>query len=146
MIAQPAETSITATVVPQNRRMTFLPRLFNALYLAGENHVYSTALKLSKDYSGGSWVFKALSTGGGYMVPECAETLHISVAGNWFEGELSADAAGIVFTLFTLDALIWHAHGKRAYGLSDTLITQLERLKLYARQHAEARLIFAAID
>lgn len=146
MIAQPTETLITATAVPQNRRMQFLPRLFGALFLAGENHVYSTALKLSKNYSGGSWAFKELSTGGGYMVPECAETLSVSVSGNWFEGELSADAAGIVFTLFTLNALIWHAHGKRAYGLSDTLITQQERLKLYAGQHAEAHLIFAAID
>ena len=146
MIAQPTETLITAKIVPQNRRMTFLPRLFGALFLAGENHVYSTAEKLCSDYQGGSWTFKELSTGGGYMVPDVAETLSISVAGNWFDGELSADAAGIVFTLFTLNALIWHAHGKKAWGLSDTLIMQQERLKLYALQHEEAKLIFAAID
>lgn len=146
MIAQPTETLITATTVPQNRRMLFLPRLFGALFLAGENHVYSTALKLSKDYSGGSWAFKELSTGGGYMVPECAETLSVSVSGNWFEGELSADAAGIVFTLFTLNALIWHTHSKEATGLLDKLVLQFERLQQYARQHAESHLIFAAID
>ncbi|MBL1759313.1 antirestriction protein, partial [Klebsiella pneumoniae] len=53
---------------------------------------------------------------------------------------------GIVLTLFTLNHMIWHAHDAGYEHICDMLITQQEKLKLYADQHAEAGLIYRAID
>ncbi|MBL1697464.1 antirestriction protein, partial [Klebsiella pneumoniae] len=87
-----------------------------------------------------------LSCGSGFMYPLSAERFTVSVSGNWFEGELSAEATGIVLTLFTLNHMIWHAHDAGYEHICDMLITQQEKLKLYADQHAEAGLIYRAID
>ncbi|MGX6613922.1 hypothetical protein [Enterobacter kobei] len=35
------QPAITARIIPNNRRMAFLPRLFGAWYLTGEAGVYS---------------------------------------------------------------------------------------------------------
>ncbi|WP_061800056.1 antirestriction protein [Serratia ficaria] len=145
MTTEPTEI-VTATVIPHNRRTAFLPRLFGAWHLAAQGHIFRTAENLSKDYTGGSWEFKELSNGGGYLVPKCAEEFHVSVSGNYFSGTLSADAAGIVFTLFTLNALIWHAYHNEYSLIQNMLITQQERLKQFARDHKESGRIFAAID
>ncbi|MFV1163136.1 antirestriction protein, partial [Klebsiella pneumoniae] len=112
----------------------------------GEAGVYNHARSLCADYQGGSWEFAELSCGSGFMYPLSAERFTVSVSGNWFEGELSAEATGIVLTLFTLNHMIWHAHDAGYEHICDMLITQQEKLKLYADQHAEAGLIYRAID
>ncbi|MDL4916290.1 MAG: antirestriction protein [Enterobacterales bacterium endosymbiont of Blomia tropicalis] len=94
------QPAITARIIPNNRRMAFLPRLFGAWYLTGEAGVYNHARTLCADYQGGSWEFVELSCGSGFMYPLSAERFTVSVSGNWFEGELSAEATGIVLTLF----------------------------------------------
>ncbi|WP_256358641.1 hypothetical protein [Klebsiella pneumoniae] len=57
------QPAITARIIPNNRRMAFLPRLFGAWYLTGEAGVYNLARSLCVDYQGGSWEFVALSFG-----------------------------------------------------------------------------------
>lgn len=146
MINNPAETVITACVIPSNRRMAFLPRIFGAWYAIAENNIYRQASRLCENYTGGRWEYKELSNGGGYLVPESADSFNLTVSGNYFEGELSADATGIVVTLFTLNALIWHAYENDYPHMQDMLITQQERLRYYAGQHEESSKIFAAID
>lgn len=140
------QPAITARIIPNNRRMAFLPRLFGAWYLTGEAGVYNHARSLCADYQGGSWEFVELSCGSGFMYPLSAERFTVSISGNWFEGELSAEATGIVLTLFTLNHMIWHAHDAGYEHICDMLITQQEKLKLYADQHPEAGLIYRAID
>ncbi|PXV70873.1 antirestriction protein [Pantoea sp. PNA 03-3] len=137
---------ITARTIPDNRRMAFLPRLFGAWYLTAEASVYTHARTMCAGYVGGSWEFVELSCGSGFLYPLSAERFTLSVSGNWFEGELSAEATGIVLTLFTLNHLIWHAHDEGYAHICNMLITQQERLKLYADQHPEAGLIYRAID
>ncbi|HHD7476774.1 TPA: antirestriction protein [Klebsiella oxytoca] len=137
---------ITAKIIPGNRRLAFLPRLFGAYYLPAEAAVYSHARALCKGYDGGEWEFVELSCGGGFMYPLSAETFSLSVSGNWFEGELTAEATGIVLTLFTLNLMIWKAHDAGYEHICDMLITQQEKLKRYADQHTESGLIFRAID
>ncbi|MDV5787373.1 hypothetical protein QM191_24985 [Serratia marcescens] len=51
------QPAITARIIPNNRRMAFLPRLFGAWYLTGEAGVYNHARSLCADYQGGSWEF-----------------------------------------------------------------------------------------
>ncbi|MCO6021864.1 hypothetical protein ACPEMX_14845 [Klebsiella quasipneumoniae] len=44
------QPAITARIIPNNRRMAFLPRLFGAWYLTGEAGVYNHARSLCADY------------------------------------------------------------------------------------------------
>ena len=95
--------------------------------------------ELCEEYSGGFWHFYTLSNGGGYMALASAMRMHIEVAGNGFEGEMSADAAGIVATLFALGQLA-------AETEQDGIIRLYHELNDFAGEHAEAALIRSAID
>jgi len=135
---------ITANLVTGDNRLDFLPTMFGPrLMLRGEMLVYEWMDRLSEDYGGGLWNFYTLSNGGFYMAPLLDKPLSLAVSDNWFEGELSADAAGIVATLFALCQLSEETQGTEA---GDTLIDRFYFLRGYAADHAEARLIFAAID
>jgi hypothetical protein len=80
-----------------------------------------------------------LSNGGFYMAPEGPECLTLSWADNHFEGRLSADAAGIVATLFALCHL---ANTTGEDRISDLYYHLLD----FAACHPESTLIFGAID
>lgn len=134
---------IAASVVPEDQRLAFLPAFFGpSLMLYGEALVYKWMGRLSRQYGGGFWQFHTLSNGGCYMAPTSPERLRLTVAGNEFDGELSADAAGIVATLFALGQLA----ATEAEDTRDRFVYQFHWLREYAAEHAEARLIFRAID
>lgn len=140
MLKTQKATRVVATVVSDDERMTFLPRFFGGrLMMYGEALVFDTMRRLSPKYRGGLWKFYTLSNGGYYMAPHVETPMHLSVSGNWFEGELSGDAAGIVVTLFALSALSIETHIERIGDL-------FHLLRDYAIEHAEARSILAAID
>ncbi|WP_111748801.1 antirestriction protein [Salinisphaera orenii] len=131
----------TATVVDDDARLQFLPNFFGTdLMIVGEGLVYGWLARLSRDYNGGFWTYYELSNGGYYMAPALdRESLHIRCEGNYFEGYLSPDAAGIVATLHALNRLAWDTGRSRMVDLFD-------RLRDYAGDHAENATIFAAID
>jgi hypothetical protein len=131
---------VLATLVPDAQRLDFLPRHFGRQMMTVEHHLYSRLSELSQDYTGGYWNFYDLSNGGCYLAPTAPEQLRIVVEGNDFEGALSADAAGITVTLFTLSEL--------AFRLPrvEVLSTRFHQLRDFAADHAEAGLIFRAID
>ncbi|WP_111748577.1 antirestriction protein [Salinisphaera orenii] len=130
----------TATPVP-DERLQFLPNFFGTdQMIFGEALVYGWMDRLSRDYNGGFWTYYELSNGGYYMAPELdCETVHIRCEGNFFEGYLSPDAAGIVATLHALNRLAWDTRQPRMVDLFDLL-------RDYAGDHAEGPAIFAAID
>lgn len=132
-------TTLTVSVVPDYRRLTVLPRYYGQNMLRVESYVYAFMDSLCDHYTGGNWDFCEVSNGGFFMKPTGAETYKLSVAGNWFEGELSAEAAGIVVTLYALN-----------YACLDTfdekLTDQYHLLRDLAGQHPEGARIFAAID
>lgn len=128
---------VSASLVSKNNRLSFLPRFFGPrLMMKGEALVYAWMRRLSKDYSGGLWNFYVLSNGGFYMAPE-AGRMRVSVEGNWFDGEMSADAAGATATMFTLGQLA--AEDERMGDL-------YHLLREFIHEHAEASVIFRAID
>lgn len=137
------DSTVTATLVPLGQRLNFLPKLFPGLYIHGEIYVYKNIENIAEAYNGGFWNYYALSNGGFYMAPDMAEALHIKVAGNFFDGELSADAAGIVATLFALNRLMFQTQGTT---LCDRFINNFYALRDYAAEHPEARGIYGAID
>jgi hypothetical protein len=68
------------------------------------------------------------------------EQLRLVVRGNDFEGTLSADAVGITATLFTLSELSFR------FQRAEVLAARFHQLRDFAADHAEAGLIFRAID
>ena len=139
-----ANQPVTASLVASNRRLTFLPTYFGPrLMMRGESLVYAWLRRLSEDYNGGFWNYYELSNGGFYLAPELTGQLCLEVDGNGYSGELSADAAGIVATLFTLGQL---AADNQGTDVADVLIDRYHFLRDFARDHAEAAEIFRAID
>ncbi|WP_152988085.1 antirestriction protein [Paracoccus sp. MKU1] len=69
ILATPAPND--ATLVPEDRRMEFLPRLFgHRLLIIGEHTVFSFMERLSPaDYGGGIWDFYELAGAPLYMAP-----------------------------------------------------------------------------
>lgn len=130
---------IVATQVPEHRRLSFLPRYLGKHMLLGEVLVYSSLESLCDDYNGGYWEYYDLSNGGFYMAPAIEGKLRLIGKGNFFEGDVSADAAGIIATLMALNQLCWDSR-------SDRHIRLFYLLRGFALEHAESGLILGAID
>lgn len=139
-MTQASETcAITATIVPDERRMEILPHYFGKHMIRGEVAVYTAMSSLCATYHGGFWDYVELSNGAFYMAPRLSDPLSITCDGNGYDGELSSDAAGIVATLLALNAMAW--------STEDASFTDLyHRLLAFVPSHPETRKIFAAID
>lgn len=135
--------TITAQAVPTVDRLRFLPEMFGTgLMMRAESLLYHQASQLSVDYTGGYWAFYRLSNGGGYAAPDTAKRFTVYVPGNDFEGEVSADAFGVIVTLFVFGALCWIENE----ALREKFNDHYHQLRDFARDHAEAGAIFRAID
>lgn len=131
---------LLATVVPDERRIDFLPALFGLAHLiVAEHTVYRFMERLSSDYGGGMWDFLEHEGCPLYLRPASDRRFRIVCDGNGYEGEVSADAAGIIATLFAFSHLSFSDR-------SDRMAEGYQRLYAHAGDHAEAREIFAAID
>jgi len=130
---------ILATEVKAEDRLAMLPHYFGAFMMTVEQTVYHCLSELSEDYTGGEWKFFVLDNGGFYMAPSGGGNYKISVEGNYFNGLLSADAAGIVACLF--------AYSRVSFSPKASHIgQQYHLLREYALDHEEASQILAAID
>ncbi|MEM5406283.1 antirestriction protein [Paraburkholderia unamae] len=130
---------VIATCVPSERRMSFLPKHLGAHFVTGEALVYRWACLLTEDNDGGVWEFFELSNGGFYLAPRSPERFTITCNLNQFTGQVSADAAGIIFTLYMLNQLANQTQ-------EDRLINQYYWLRDFATMHPEYAAIFGAID
>ena len=130
---------ITATRVPDEDRLNFWPRHVGPKYLVSfERHVFGWMRRLCGDYDGGFWEFYELSNGGFYIAPENGGKMRLVWPGNYFDGEMSPDAACIVATLYALNVFAEQA----GPYFSDKYIQLYEFMRL----HPEAEVIRAAID
>lgn len=137
----PDATRQAATPVGENERETFLPALFgHRHFFVAEHTLYNFMGWLSpQDYGGGFWEFYALNGKPLYLVPPDRPDYRIKCETNGFEGTVTADAAGIIVTLFTFSHLSFKFE-------SDVLSEGYQRLYAYAAEHPEASAIFGAID
>ena len=137
---EPTAPSIQAREVPDAERMQMLPRHFGRDMMTVETAIYTFMRRLTRQYRGGFWRFFELSNGGFYMAPEGEHaTFNICVDENGFDGEMSADAAGITACLFAYSHLSFQIQ-------NDSLATHYHQLREFALNHPEAASIFAAID
>lgn len=136
-----ATTSGLATLVPKARRMAFLPALFSpALMLIGERAVYQFMSWLAPDdYTGGLWQFHERDGQPLFLSPATDKRFRLFCETNGYVGEVSAEAAGIIATLFALSRLSFRHE-------VDQLSEAYLRLYGFAGEHAEAGEIFKAID
>ena len=138
------EAAITlkpATLVPEARRMAFLPALFSpALMLIGERAVYQFMSWLAPDdYTGGLWQFHEREGQALFLSPDSDKRFRIFCETNGYMGEVSAEGAGIIATLFALSHLSFRHE-------ADQLSEAYMRLYEFAGDHLEAGEIFMAID
>jgi hypothetical protein len=132
---------ITRTAVNEDRRPAIFPTYGKQYFLQLEIIIFQVMEEYCADYRGGLWSMWELSNDCFYMAPNLPErTVKMVCAGNYFEGSMSTDAAGIVACLVAFNRLAWSVpepeHFNRLfYALRD-----------WALQHAECKLILAAID
>lgn len=108
--------------------------------LVGERTVYQFMSWLApEDYAGGMWRFHEQGREPLFMSPETNKRFRISCETNGYRDEVSAEAAGIIATLFALSHLLFRPE-------SDLLADAYLRLYAFAGGHAEAGEIFKAID
>jgi len=131
---------IVATEVPEDKRLSVLPDFFGfALMLRAEALAYAWMSKLSIDYTGGHWHFYKLDNGGFYMAPSEEKDWRIAVDGNGYEATVTADAAGIIATLFMIGQLCHEVQ-------TDAMANAYHALLDFATEHAEQAAILNAID
>ena len=132
-------TKIDAREIPSDERLQILPRHFGRHMLTVEHAVYAFMRKLDNQYTGGYWNYFELSNGGFYMAPAYDTPVNVGVDTNGFEGQMSADAAGITACLFALSHLSFQiAH--------ESIAEHYHQLRDFALDHAEASTILSAID
>jgi hypothetical protein len=129
---------IVAYPMPEHDRVDVLPRHFGCHMLTVERCVYNVMSQVASAYSGGYWRFFELSNGGFYMTPP-GDAYEIRIEGNGFRGCMSGDAAGIAVCLFTFSLLSFE-------HTTDIFSQHFYWLRDFASDHAEARMIFEAID
>ncbi|WP_313666010.1 antirestriction protein [Shinella sp.] len=130
-----------ATIVSEEGRLAFLPSLFGrSLLIIAENAVYGFMEKLSPlDYAGGFWDFYEQDGQPLFLAPRSTARFRITGDVTGFQGEVSADAAGVIATMFTFSHLSFRYQSER-------LCDGYSRLYAYSASHPEASEIFQAID
>ena len=140
MIEAQERRPIAASLVADDDRLSFLPAFFGErMMMRGESLVYGWMRSLSEDYNGGFWHYFTLSNGGFYMAPATDKRMRLDVAGNGFSGEMSADAAGVVATMFALCQLAEETQ-------DDRIIELYFLLQAFMKDHPEDGPMFRAID
>ncbi|MGB0372012.1 MAG: antirestriction protein [Opitutales bacterium] len=137
-MSQPQQT-ITRTPCPEELRMEFLPNAVGNKFLQYEALTFTFMDKACHEYNGGHWHFYHLSNGGFYMAPNRSDKLEMTWADNFFEGEMSADAAGIAISLMAQNAFAWEVDAGRFTEKYHALLD-------YASEHEEGALIYRFID
>jgi hypothetical protein len=134
------QTRISASKIAESARLDFLPRHFGRHMLTVERAIYAHLGHLSPDYQGGYWDFFDLSNGGCYLAPSNPKGYRIIVDGNGFSGNLDAECAGIVATLFAL------SHLSMRFPSAESIAQHFHWLRDFACEHPDGNLLLAAID
>lgn len=134
--------SITCQLIAEDLRVNHTAELFGLGFsLSLEPFVYFMADTICEDYSGGYWEFYALSNGGFYMSPHTDADFKVSCE-NGFEGDLSADAFGIVCCLYSYS----HLSFGDSTPFTEACAEHYHLLREYVYEHPEVAAILRAID
>ncbi len=135
------QSFIPCIPVPEERRLDVTGEMFGMHFpMKLEPFIFRMADTLCEDYRGGYWEFYSLINGGFYMAPSADKPYHVSCE-NGFEGNLSADAFGIVCCLYSYSQL---SFGGDAFA--QVCAEHYHMLREYMLEHPEVASILGAID
>ena len=154
---------LRSAVTNGKARLDFIPDLF---FTPLADNMAANWLRQHSEYDGGSWSYwvipqgvggniapnsiQFITTQTGYIAPEGEQRYRMCIPGNYFEGEVSADAAGIIATLMIMNRLSWHVAemGPQYDQICRRLVSRQDALKDYISiiHHPERHLIWRAID
>jgi hypothetical protein len=135
--------TITRTLIATPGRVATTAKLFGFEFPQRlEPFIYAVARDLAPAYNGAYWHFYLLSSGGFYMAPDIDQVFDASCASNFFRGELSADALGLVSCLVAYS----HLSFGQPEAFAKTCAEHFYLVRDYAGYHPEAVAIFRAID
>ena len=141
MNTQASLLPVTQVLVPEDRRMAVVERLFGMSFpLQLEPVIYGITDRMAEEYDGGYWDFYTLSNGGFFMAPSDDTVFHVKCQ-NMYEGDLSADALGITSCLY--------AYSNLSFSLSDIAreyARHYHLLREFSMEHPEVREILGATD
>lgn len=133
--------SITACLVPEVDRMDAVDKLFGIKYvLKLEPTIFRFAEQLAENYDYGYWQFYTLRNGGFYMALR-SDTIYNVKCKNGFDGQMTADALGIVACLYAFSNLSFGAD-----AFAQSCADHYHWLREFAMDHIEVRSILRAID
>jgi hypothetical protein len=136
-----SSSKITSKRIPVNQRVKITAELFGLAFpMRLEPTIFNFAGNLAAEYDGGYWEFYKLSNGGFFMCPTADTPFHVRCE-NGFEGELSAEAFGIVCSMYVFSNFSF-SDG----AFAETCAQHYHWLREYALDHAEAGSIMQAID
>ncbi|AZS59295.1 antirestriction protein [Pectobacterium parvum] len=139
------QTAQNATIVSDSQCTNFLPEFFGADFFMAEMNIYSYANLYLRGYRVGFWQFYSLPEGNGYLAPD-AERVTVCNPDNYFEQEMSGEAAGIVITAMVLNHRSW-MHGRHDQEeLCELFCERHAALIDFARGHKERDAILSALD
>ena len=104
--------TITRTKCPDSEKLDFLPTHVGKEFLQYENLVYTLMAKACENYSGGFWDYYSILNGGFYMLFDSDKPLRLQWSVNYFDGELSSDAASIGINFMAQNALSWETRSE----------------------------------
>ena len=135
-------TIVTRKLIPEDQRLSHTANLFGPHFpLQLEPVIYGITERMAEAYSGGYWHFYSLDNGGFYMAPDDGRVFTVS-CDNYFTGDLSADALGIVACLYAYS----HCSFSRNEEFGLLCARHYHWLREYMFEHAEVAAILGAID
>ena len=135
-------TPVTRHLIPEDQRLSIPAELFGAHFpLAIEPVVYGITERMAKDYHGGYWLMYTLDNSGFYMAPDGDQVYQVS-CDNYWQGELSADALGIVSSLYAYS----HLSFSRDMDFARACAQHYHWLREFMFTHPEVGSILRAID
>ncbi|WP_419901156.1 antirestriction protein [Kiloniella sp.] len=127
-----------ASLVPDELRPQILPKYFGRHMMLVETSIYGFLSKIAPEYKGGYWDLYEIPSGF-FMAPSREERLRLQITSNYFDAEVSGEAAGVIACLFVYCEMAWR---EPTSGFSDLY----HSLRDFASLHPEASQIYSAID
>ena len=143
---QERATKLEAVLVPESQRSEFLPDMFGIMMVEMEARIFNAMSTSCPDYNGGYWEFFKLP-GSGFMVWCAGDVEKVRMVGemNYYEGEMSPEAASLAVCALAYNHALW-AHHEKHEKFARRLQKQWEILMEYIYQHPEVGEIVRFLD